>query len=148
MNGKHMNYKTSRGLTLLEILIALFVLSVGLLGLAGLQMTGLKNNHSAQMRTEATIQANNILERMRVNRAVALAGGYDIALSATPPGGSDLVQTDLNQWLTALANNLPAGDGAIQTDLGTGVTVITIQWDDTKGSGGSSTQTFTLGSKI
>ncbi len=148
MNGMHMNIQKSRGLTLIEIMIAVFVLSVGLLGLAGLQMTGLKNNHSSQMRTEATIQANNILERMRVNRAVALAGGYDIALSAAPPGGTDLVQTDLNQWLTELANSLPAGDGSIQTNLATGVTVITIQWDDSKGTGGSSTQTFTLGSKI
>ncbi len=148
MNGMHMNIQKNRGLTLIEIMIAVFVLSVGLLGLAGLQITGLKNNHSSQMRTEATIQANNILERMRINRAVALAGGYDIALTDAAPSGSDLVQQDLNQWLTELASNLPSGDGSIQTNLATGVTVITIQWDDSKGTGGSSTQTFTLGSKI
>lgn len=144
----HIQQKACRGITFLEVLIALFVLSVGLLGLAGLQMNGLKNNHSAQLRTEATIQANNILERMRVNRAAALAGSYDITLSDGPPGGGSLAETDLNQWLTELSVALPAGDGAIATDAGTNVVEITIQWDDSKGSGGSTTQTFTMGSKI
>lgn len=133
--------KNNKGFTLFEIMIALFVLSVGLLGLAGLQMSGLKNNHSAHFRTEATLHAYDILENMRLNRAVAIAGGYDIAL-ASSASGSGLVNTDRIDWLASLATALPAGDGAIATSGG--VTTVTVQWDDSRGSAGSSTQTFTV----
>jgi len=136
------------GVTLLEVLIALFVLSVGLLGMAGLQLTSLKNSYSAQLRTEATLQANNILERMRLNRQVAKTGGYDIPLSASPPSGLALVDQDLSDWLNTLASNLPSGDGSVSTNAVTGVTVITVQWDDSKGTSGSSTQSFTMGSML
>jgi len=134
--------KNNKGFTLFEIMIALFVLSVGLLGLAGLQMSGLKNNHSAHFRTQATLHAYGILDRMRVNRAVAIAGGYDIALASPPPTGSGLANTDRKDWLDSLVAALPAGDGAIATSGG--VTTVTVQWDDSRGSAGSSTQTFTV----
>ncbi len=141
-----MKQKKNTGVTLLEVLIALFVLSVGLLGMAGLQLTGLKNSYSAQNRTEAALQANNILERMRLNQAVAKAGGYDIDLADSAPGGPELVNQDLSEWLDNLASNLPSGDGQIETDAGTGVIVITIQWDDSRGTSGSATQSFAMGS--
>lgn len=135
-----------RGFTLLEILISIFVLAVGLLGLAGLQMSGLKNNHSAQLRTEATLHAYDILDKMRLNKDIAKAGGYDIALSAGPPSGSTLEATDVANWLTALVNSLPQGDGAINTAAS--VTTITVQWDDSRGTDGSSTQTFSVSSQL
>jgi type IV pilus assembly protein PilV len=133
-----------KGFTLIEIMVAVIVLSIGLLGAAGLQITGLKNNHSAQFRTEATIQAYAILERMRINKAVANAGDYDITMAAAAPGGSDIKSTDLSFWLSSLASVLPSGDGSIATDGGTGVSTISVQWDDSRGSEGSTTQTFTV----
>ena len=60
------------------------VLSIGLLGLSGLQTTGLRNNYSAFLRSQATLVTSDILDRMRANREAAKDGDYDIAYAGTP----------------------------------------------------------------
>lgn len=64
------------GLTLIEVLVALFVLSVGLLGLAGLQTTGSKFNNSAYLRTQAYLQAYDMADRLRNNLVGVADGNY------------------------------------------------------------------------
>src|SRR4030065_2717121 len=91
-----------RGFTLLEVLVAIVVMSIGLLGLAGLMASSLKNSHSAYQRTQATWLAYDALDRMRANRQVALAGGYHLALGAAP-GGRAPGAVDLGGGGTALA---------------------------------------------
>ena len=59
--------KKNTGFTLIEVLIAMIVLAVGLLGLAGLQATSLRNNQSAYNRIKATQLAYDIADRMRAN---------------------------------------------------------------------------------
>jgi type IV pilus assembly protein PilV len=59
--------RASAGFTLVEILITVVVLSIGLLGLAGLQISGLRANMSSEARSKATLLANDIIERMRAN---------------------------------------------------------------------------------
>lgn len=59
--------RRNAGFTLVEILITIIVLSIGLLGLAGLQINGLRVNMSSEMRSKATFLANDIAERMRAN---------------------------------------------------------------------------------
>lgn len=135
-----------RGFTLLEVLVAIVVLSIGLLGLAGLMASSLKNSHSAYQRTQATWLAYDALDRMRANRQVALAGGYNLALGATP-GGSDLAATDLGEWDAALTNTLPAGDGSIAVGAGGAVKVI-VQWNDTRGTGGNDAEQFIVDSQL
>lgn len=135
-----------RGFTLLEVLVAILVLSIGLLGLAGLMASSLKNSHSAYQRTQATWLAYDALDRMRANRQVALAQGYDLALGATP-GGSGLAATDLSEWDTALTDTLPAGDGSISVAAG-GVVKIIVQWNDTRGTGGGATQQFRVDTQL
>ncbi|NOS87695.1 MAG: type IV pilus modification protein PilV [Methylococcaceae bacterium] len=63
--------KTERGFTLIEVLVAMVVLSIGLLGLAGLQATSLKSNQSAYHRSQATQLAYEMADRMRANRVYA-----------------------------------------------------------------------------
>jgi type IV pilus assembly protein PilV len=146
MNNQIGNARHSvRGFTLLEVLVAMVVLSIGLLGLAGLMASSLKNSHSAYQRTQATWLAYDALDRMRANRQVALAGGYNVALGATP-GGSGMAATDLSQWNAALSNTLPAGQGSIAVAAGGAVTVI-VQWDDTR-SGGLAAQQFQVDSQL
>ncbi|HBA32699.1 MAG TPA: type IV pilus modification protein PilV, partial [Gammaproteobacteria bacterium] len=99
-----------KGFTLLEVLIALVILSVGLLGLAGLQTTGLRNNHSAYLRSQATLLAYDITDRIRANKANLNA--YALALSASAPSGTSVAETDLNEWLTNVENRLPEGDAS------------------------------------
>jgi len=135
-----------RGFTLLEVLVAIVVLSIGLLGLAGLMASSLKNSHSAYQRTQATWLAYDALDRMRANRQIALAGGYNLALGATP-GGSALAAIDLGEWDTALANTLPAGDGSIVVAAGGAVRIV-VQWNDTRGTGGIAAEQFIVDSQL
>jgi len=67
---------TCRGFTLIEILVALLVLSLGLIGLAMLQATGLRYNNESYMRSQATILAYDIIDRMRANKSAADAADY------------------------------------------------------------------------
>lgn len=112
------------GFAMLEVLISVLVLSFGLLGLAGLQAYGLKNNHSAYLRSLATQQAYDIADRMRANRQGVDNGKFNLATGIpTDPGciasgcsANNLADYDLNQWNTANAALLPSGIGVICKD--------------------------------
>ena len=69
-----------QGLSLLEIMISVLVLSIGILGMATLQLQALKSNQSALTRTEATQYAYMINDMMRANRSAALNGQYNVEL--------------------------------------------------------------------
>src|SRR5215469_7388300 len=64
------------GFTLLEVLIALLVFSLGLLGLAGLLVVSVKTNHSAYLRTQASFLAHGMADRMRANSLGLWNGSY------------------------------------------------------------------------
>lgn len=117
-----------RGFSLIEVLIALLVTSVGLLGLAALQAKSLQYNHGAYLRSQANILAYDMADRMRINRDVARTNGYNISLSATAPSGIERVQIDQSEWLALLARILPAGDGAVT--CASRVCEITVKWRD------------------
>lgn len=70
------NANRQAGFTLIEVLVALLVLSIGLLGLAALQATGMKYNSDAYYRTQASIFAYDIIDRMRANPKGAGDGDY------------------------------------------------------------------------
>lgn len=132
------------GFTLLEVLIAILVLAIGLLGLAGLQVAGLRADHSAFHRSQAVMLAYDILDLLRANRQDARDGAYNLPLDADAPTGSSRSAQDLNRWLAELANRLPQGDGAVTVvnDLVT----ITVQWDDSRGT--EAAQQFRVDSQL
>jgi len=139
--------RQDRGFALIEALVTAFVLALGLMGLAALQMTGTRSIHSAEKRSQASMLADEIIERMRANRTVARNGGYDIGLDATPRAcdqavcpSTPLESSDLCQWKKHLRCSLPSGDGAIGSS-GNSVTV-TIRWDDSLGLAESSSRQF------
>lgn len=124
------------GATLLEVLIAMVVMSLGILGHAGLQAAALKVNQGALVRSQATSLAYEILDRMRANQTVALNGAYDISIGENK-SGSGIADKDVSAWKTRLANALPSGDGAIcrtndatKFDCGASgnIFVIQVQW--------------------
>ncbi|WP_235264419.1 MULTISPECIES: type IV pilus modification protein PilV [Nitrosomonas] len=117
---------------MIEVLVAIIVLSIGLLGLAGLQSAGLTYNQSASFRSTATMMTYSILDSMRANRTAAINGSYNIAIGASIPSGSTIPEQDLNNWFNELALRLPAGTGAI--NVAGNVITVTIQWDDSRGT--------------
>jgi type IV pilus assembly protein PilV len=130
------------GYSLLEILIAIAVTSVGLFGLAGMQATGLKNNHSAYHRSQATVLAYDMADRMRANMSsidnylssymtLALATSNGATAGCKSTGGCSTAQmatNDLIDWNTDLTTALPGATGTITV---TGdIYTITVNWDD------------------
>lgn len=141
--------KRECGMTLVEALVALVVLSVGLLGVAGLQLSSLRNNHNAHLRSQATALAYDIMDRMRANRVAARAGEYNVAIDGTISGVT-IAATDVNAWRAALAATLPAGEGAVDLVAGTNQVTITIQWSErvTEGSNEDSVVEFVTTSQL
>lgn len=127
---------------MLEVLIAVVILSIGLLGVAGLQALGLRNNQDAYMRSQAAILAMDIAERMRANMTGVQASEYDQGAAnengncnnaAVGCTAAELAQHDLYQWRTALFSALPTPD---PTDAGLGEGVVCIDSDPTPGADG------------
>lgn len=117
----------SSGVTLVEVLVTLIVISVGLLGIAGLQLVSLRNSKDATIRTQASVLAADITDRMRANRTAALNDQYNLLITAAPGTGTSIPEDDLTTWRAALAQHLPNGTGSITRDVGN-VFTITIQW--------------------
>ena len=65
------------GFTLIEVMIAVLVLLVGLLGVAGIQIVSFQNNQGAYFRSQATFMASDFLDRMRANPAGRSISAYD-----------------------------------------------------------------------
>ena len=142
--------KFERGLSMFEILITILVVSIGLLGLAGLQFAGLRAANSAQEHTLATLLAQDIEERIRANTAAAVASAYNnVTLDSTSsPAAVDCVTAnctdtqmanfDIYQWYRLIVptagdkTRLP--DAAIIITSNDGTTFqINIQWGDPSG---------------
>lgn len=137
------------GVSLLEVLIAVVILSIGLLGLAGLQLSALRNNQSAAERSTAIMQVYSIAEAMRADVNATRTGGFEIALEGSAPTGSTFALQQLATWRDRLKENLgPSATGGVECATESApieftVCTVTIRWDDSLGLGGSSTQTLT-----
>ncbi len=120
------NLKINRGYSLLEVLVSLFVLSIGLLGLAALQTTGMRFNQQSYTRTQAAFQIYDIVDRMRVNKTGTSGNAHanydNVSLSATGTNNdcvtnactsADLADDDIYAWKTETAKLLPEGQATI-----------------------------------
>ena len=154
------NNRPSRqlGFSLIEVLIAMLVLAIGLLGMAQMQASGLRSTHGAYLRTQATLLAGDMLDSMRANMTVARAGGYDVAFGGALGGGAQ-ADLDVIAWKANLRALLPNGDGQITTVTPAGATAATpsdvtvaVRWSGLRQSevgddgtlGTASTKTFTV----
>ena len=135
----HVIAQTNRqaGFSLIELLVAVLILSIGLLGVAGLQTRSLQMNRSASLHSQATYLSAEIVERMRANRDAALAGAYDVEAGVVP-AGNDGPGRDLHDWKGAVYATLPMVEGldtgaSVEVDNAGRVT-ITISWFDARWS--------------
>lgn len=124
------------GLTLIEVLVTLVVISIGLLGVAALQMRSLRNNFDALMRSHASALADDIADRMRSNSgAVRRASGdsdYESEFGPPPKADADAPRAllDVIEWKQTLAARLPAGDGEIVVAEDSGRVTIRVRWGE------------------
>jgi type IV pilus assembly protein PilV len=122
------------GVGLIEVLIAMLVLSFGMLGLAGLQVWSLKNNQSSMERSLAVVETHSIVDAMRADRAIAIAGGFNDGGS----GASAFAASSLATWRTGLVDALGAGASGTVTCRSDDCTV-TVRWNDQRAAAASST---------
>jgi type IV pilus assembly protein PilV len=133
------------GFTLVEVLIALVILSVGMLGIAALFLESLKASRTALLRTQAVVLAADMADRIRANRYIAAGGGYydpslvtaslvaacETAGSSCSP--SQMFANDLYRWQNAVAAVLPGGGATVNFAFVSSqpTYTITITWTDT-----------------
>ena len=119
-----------KGLSLIEVLISVFILAVGLLGLAAMQLQSLKYTQGSQWRSQANFLAYDIVERIRANRANVT--DYVIAMNAAKPAGTldTMAKNDLFLWLEQLETTVPGGDGSVAWNNGTRTLTIVIRSQD------------------
>lgn len=145
--------KQQRGFTLIEVLIAILVFSIGLIGLAGMMVVAVKTNHSAYLRTQAGHLAQAMADRVRSNLAQvnAYEGVYDPTTPPTNPcaaasvacAPATIVTRDLSVWLNQVNALLPNPQAEIDCNgntMGVGIQVgaapydgqctIWLRWDE------------------
>jgi type IV pilus assembly protein PilV len=145
---------SQKGVSLIEILVAVLVLSFGLLGMAALQTRALQGNQSSLQRSQAVMLNNSILDAMRIDRESAKGGSYNTSDVCGPAGigaGTSLPDNNRRDWLTEARNNMGGSDespvcGTITCNINYLCTV-SLKWDDSK-SGGLTTQTLTIEGKL
>ena len=114
----------SRGFTLIEVLVTSVIMSIGLLGIAGLQVNALQSNQGAYYRSQATYIAYDMIDRMRINSDGVTTGQYNSINSASLPtmptcianttgcSSIDLASHDIVEWASSLSR-LPTGTATV-----------------------------------
>ncbi|HXE78970.1 MAG TPA: type IV pilus modification protein PilV [Rhodanobacter sp.] len=117
-----------RGVSLIEVLVAVMIFSIGLVGLAGLLIMATRSNQAAYLRTQVTFLAHNMADRMSANPMAVWDGsynstGYPVATTVTtkcdnssPCTPDDLATHDMQMWSSQLAAFLPNATAKIKCD--------------------------------
>lgn len=145
--------RAQSGVGLIEVLVAVLVLSIAFLGIAALQAMSLSTNNSAMARSMVTVASYSILDAMRADIGGARNGDYNtstpIAANACPAASGSLASAQLNQWCSQGLGNKSLGavastTGSIAcTAVGTASAdcTVTITFDDSRaGAGGTDQQ--------
>ncbi len=152
--------RLSAGFSLLEVLVALIVMSIGLIGLAGLQVTSMRQNHSAYMRSQAVQLTYSMADRVRANAVGAAAGEYHNVnatahAACTGTDGcseSDMAEDDMFRW-SENVSDLPGGlaqvcrdstPTSIACDNSGSVYVVRVRWNDSRATSVAGYQDFWL----
>ncbi|HXV08547.1 MAG TPA: type IV pilus modification protein PilV, partial [Burkholderiales bacterium] len=144
------------GFTMVEVLVALVVLAIGLLGIAALYLNSLQSGRTAIYRTQAVNLAADLADRIRANRtaqnayATAFADAEAVVAACDATGGcvdTDLASTDLARWKATLAQLLPNGAGqvVVTPPVGAGepaTYIVTVRWVE---AGEAAPITFQIG---
>lgn len=127
------------GFTMVELMVAILVLAIGLLGLASLQVWGLSGNHNAYLRTQGTMLAQDIAERIRSNlKGDYLMGGdtcKEYAASKKDCGisscsNAEMAEYDLTKWCANVTSKLPDGDAKLSQSPDGSIYNIEVSWKE------------------
>lgn len=136
--------RNQSGVGLIEVLIAVLVLGVGLLGIAALQAITLRNSSTSAERTQAAMQTYSMLDTLRSQRAAAVAGSFNTGADYQCSTATTLgTPGTLAGWLADLRNTVsPSACGRVDCATDAGVTTCTIgvKWSELRATGGKDDQ--------
>ncbi len=145
-----LGHNVESGFSLLEVLITIVVVAIGLLGVAGMQVTSVKLNRVAETRSSGVIYVADILDRMRAN--ALNASSYSTTFTTAATTDTTQAERDLRDWKTSLAK-LPGGQGKIEVVSSDAAlcelpaisrcfdVTVTVRWTESNVVGGSSVPT-------
>lgn len=122
------------GLALIEVLVAVLILGIGLLGLAALQVTSTQMTTQSQQKSQAILLAQDMIERVRANRSNA--GDYNMTVDETlacrtnfvPPAGSTNAR-DEAEWENSVRCLLADGGGNVRVQGSPDRVTVTLNWE-------------------
>lgn len=130
------------GVTLIEVLVAILIMGISLLGIAAMQATALRNSQSSLEQGQAVAYSYSIIDAMRANRAAALTDGYDTngMVCAVAASTGSRSERDISMWIGSLKRSFSSTPDDDETTCGQiscegPQCTITIQWDDQRASG-------------
>lgn len=127
-----------RGSSLIEVMVALLILAVGLLGFAGLQARGMQMARKSYSHSQAVFLADDLVERMRANPTAVTAGNYKsaktgavpsttaVCSTASPCAPTALASKDMNTWAQLLTTVLPGAQFEVKSQKVSGVNSVTV----------------------
>jgi len=141
-----MGIQNQKGSSLVEVMVALFVLAIGLLGVLAMQSKSMQYNQSAHVYSQAVYLANDMAERMRsnvdgiVNYAGAIpTAGVDKDCDAEPCEAAALAEWDKYMWNVNVEKFLPGGDALIEQVPAAGPVPahyrVSVKFDDSRSDG-------------
>ena len=135
--------KSQKGVSLIESMIALLVISIGLLGIAGLQISAVSLNSSAYWHSQAVLFAHDMADRIRANQVVTgdyvginTSNGYNQDCKSQACSTEEMRLADATDWAKQVAT-LPSGLGIIRAPEANQLDIV-VMWDD-EGTGAAGT---------
>lgn len=136
-------FKPQQGVSLIESMIALLVISVGLLGIAALQISAVSLNSSAYWHSQAVLYAHDMADRVRANQVaindyigINTANGYSQNCKSQACSTEEMRVADAADWADQVAT-LPSGIGIIRAPEANQLDIVVL-WDD-EGTGAAGT---------
>lgn len=121
------------GFSLIEVLIAVVILAIGLLGVAAVQVVSLQQTNNSYLQTKANLHVQDLAERIRLN------------------GGSPLSTDDLNAVKDEVGRSL-GDDATLQVAFNGSLATITLNWEEkvpaSEESGGTQTRTLVVEARV
>ncbi len=127
--------QSQRGVALLEAMVAIFIFSIGILAVIGMQASSIRNSSEAKYRAQASFLANQIIGQIWADQA-------NISTYASRAGncagtGTTSTNTDAIAWLNTVASTLPGATAArqgIQIDTSNNQVTVTVCWQTAPGA--------------
>jgi type IV pilus assembly protein PilV len=134
-----------RGIGMIEVMVAVLILAIGVLGIAALQAITLKNTGSSASRTQAAVQVYSMMDIIRADRGNVSNYNTNIYVEGQGTGAPG----SMDAWLSELQGTVaPDAKGRVVCIANSMTCTVGVQWNDTRATGGSETEQVEVTSQL